>query len=192
MKGEWCYFNKYLTGDQCNQIIEDALTLPPQPATIGVGGPNVEVDTSFRRSTVRFINEDDQRFSYLFDILWKTAISANQQFFDFHITRLPYLQFAEYSEENRGEYREHHDVFWMNGDPDHHRKLSAIIQLSDPNSYTGCDLEITEASYPLPADIVRETGTIIFFPSLLRHRATPIITGKRYSIAAWFEGRKWS
>ena len=191
MKGEWCYFKQYLSAEQCQQIITDALTLPEQDAVLGANGTELNYNPNYRRSKVRFISKDDWRFKDLFDILWKTAIEANRDFFDFHISKLDYLQFAEYDESYRGEYKDHHDVFWLNGDPFYHRKLSAIIQLTDPSTYTGCDLELIEASQKPTADEIRTQASIIYFPSFLRHRATPIIRGRRYSIAAWFDGPKW-
>lgn len=191
MKGEWCYFRQYLSREDCDEIIQNALTIEPQQATLGVNGTEVDVNLAFRRSKVRFINRDDWRFQKLFDVLWKTAISANHDFFNIHITKLDYIQFAEYDAEYEGEYKEHHDVFWLNDDPYYHRKLSCVIQLTDPNEYDGGDFQIIDAVHNPPADELREQGTIIYFPSMIRHRANPVIRGKRYSIAAWFEGPKW-
>lgn len=79
----------------------------------------------------------------------------------------------------------------MNGDPYYHRKLSCVIQLSDPATYEGGDLTFEHvAQYP-NAEEMRQQGTAIFFPSFVRHAALPVTSGKRYSIAAWFDGPKW-
>lgn len=187
--GEWCYFRSYLSKETCNKIINDALQLPSQDAVVGVNGISVALDTSIRKSKVRFINSTDWRFTHLFDALWKTAIQANNDFFNIHITKLDFIQFAEYNASYEGEYKEHHDVFWNNKDPFFHRKLSCVIQLSDPTTYEGGDLELTESS-PLDKEC-REQGSIIYFPSMIRHRAHKVTKGVRYSIAAWFEGPKW-
>lgn len=188
MKGAWCYFKSYLSKEICEKIIQDASTLPEQDAVVGLGADG-RVDQSIRKSKIRFIPSNDWKFNYIFDTLWKTAITANKDFFDIHISKLDFVQLAEYDAKYAGEYKEHHDVFWMNNDPHYHRKLSCIIQLSDPNSYEGGKFEITEAP-PLDEE-TKEQGTIIFFPSFLRHKANPVIRGTRYSIAAWFEGPKW-
>ena len=190
MKGEWCYFKSYLNKTTCENIIELAQLLPSQEAGLGEGGDS-HADDSIRRSTIRFIGADDERFKDLFNVLWLTAVEANRDFFGFHVTKLDFIQFAEYHDTNQDEYREHHDVFWINEDPLHHRKLSCIIQLSDPNDYEGGDFEITEASNPPNPSEIKDQGSIIYFPSFFRHRANPIIRGTRYSIAAWFEGPKW-
>jgi predicted 2-oxoglutarate/Fe(II)-dependent dioxygenase YbiX len=190
MKGEWCYFKSYIDRETCNFILKEGLKLPAEDASVGRRTVLVQ-DHKMRRSKVRFIQSKEQNFEFLFDLLWKTAVRANNDFFNLHITRLQYLQLAEYDSIYRGEYKAHHDVFWMNNDPDFHRKLTAVIQLSDPGSYEGGNLEFVETTHFPPANEIREQGTIIFFPALFLHRATPVTKGIRYSISAWFEGPKW-
>lgn len=189
MNGEWCYFKSYIDKATCEKIIRDAQVIPVQDAVVGLG-ENGRVDNQIRKSKVRFINADDWRFTYLFDILWKTAIQANNDFFNIHITRLNFVQLAEYDASYAGEYKEHHDVFWINNDPFYHRKLSCVINLTDPAEYDGGSLELTDVTTQLDPDI-KQQGSIVYFPSMFRHRANPVIRGTRYSIAAWFEGPKW-
>lgn len=191
MKGEWCYFKQYLSKAECEEIIQNALTIEPQQAIVGANGTELDVRPDYRRSLVRFINKDDWRFQKLFDILWKTAIMANHDFFNVHITKLDYIQFAEYDASYEGEYKDHHDVFWINGDDYYHRKLSCVLQLSDPNDYEGGNLEFIDTIHFPDANDIRQQGSLTYFPSFFRHRATPVIRGTRYSIAAWFDGPKW-
>jgi predicted 2-oxoglutarate/Fe(II)-dependent dioxygenase YbiX len=176
MKGEWCYFKSYFDKETCEQLIETAKMLPTQNARVGTNDNPIE-DNASRRSKVSFIMANDWRFRKLFDDLWRTAIEANNDFFNVHLSKL--------------EYKEHHDVFWLNEDPFYHRKLSCVIQLSDPRDYEGGRFEITEASIPPDPEELIDQGTVIFFPSFLRHKANPVTKGTRYSIAAWFEGPKW-
>ena len=191
MIGEWCYFKGYFTPEQCNQIIEDGLKLPSKDAVLGVDESNLSVNKDYRRSQVRFIQKYDPTFTWLFDALWKTALQANDEWFGFHISKLDYIQLAEYDVAYEGEYKDHHDVFWMNNDPVYHRKMTAIVQLTDPNEYEGCNLELINLSQYPDAKEMRAQGTVFFFPSFLTHRATPITKGTRYSLACWFDGLKW-
>jgi len=124
--------------------------------------------------------------------LWKTGLSANKDFFQFHVSRLNFVQFAEYDASYLGEYKDHHDVFWLNGDDFYHRKLSCVVQLSDPNNYEGGDLQLTDCMFAPLAEDIKMQGSITYFPSFMRHRVTPVTKGRRYSLTAWFEGRKWS
>jgi PKHD-type hydroxylase len=189
MKGEWCYFKSYLNKDFCEQIIRDAQTVESYQATTFVPSGQA-VTPDIRRSTVRFLQANDSRFNYIFDMLWKTQIIANRDFFNFHVSKLDFAQFTEYHEIDSGEYRTHHDVQWIN-DNEHHRKLSCTITLSDPDDYTGGDFEFVDTTTcPLASD-VRLQGTILYFPSMFSHKVTPVIRGTRYSLVAWFEGPKW-
>ena len=189
MTGEWCYFNHYFDKTACEKIIADAADIPTQDGALGIGDATA-ADYSLRRSKIRFVNSDNSKFTWLFDALWKTALEANRDFFNVHITRLPFIQIAEYDYLDKGEYKEHHDVFWLNNDPIYHRKLSCIIQLSDPEDYQGGDFEITEGCPALDKE-TKNQGSIIYFPSMFRHKANPVLRGTRYSVAAWFEGPKW-
>ena len=189
MRGEWCYFERAFSPELCNYILEKGLQLPVQDATLGVSGENKRDD--YRRSKVRFIQRDNPDFEFLFDTMWKLAMVANDEWFDLHISKITYIQLAEYDESYQSEYKEHHDVFWMNGDPKYHRKLTAVVQLSDPLTYEGGNLEICNPAIPPNPEHVRSQGTAFFFPSLLPHRATPVTKGTRYSLACWFDGPKW-
>ena len=190
MRGEWCYFGKYFTSEQCNKILEDGLKLPAQDAKLGVAGMNEYSNDSHRKSKIRFIQSDNPDFQWLFDDLWKMGIQANREWFNFHVTNLSYIQLAEYDESYQGEYKKHHDIFWVNNDK-YHRKLTCVIQLTDPSQYEGGDLELFElAQYPNKEEL-RQQGTAIFFPSFIPHQAHPVTKGKRYSLAVWFEGNKW-
>jgi PKHD-type hydroxylase len=190
MKGEWCYFKSYLSKDYCEKIIQDALMLEPQQGTTYVPNGNQEVTPNLRRSTVRFIQANDSRFADLFDVLWKTQLIANREFFNFHVSKLDFIQFAEYHESDNGAYGAHQDTLWMTND-EYHRKLSCTITLSHSDDYVGGDFQFIETNtYPLDSDL-RLQGTVLYFPSFFKHQVTPVVRGVRYSLTAWFQGPKW-
>jgi len=191
MQGEWCYFKSYFGRATCESILERGLKIPKQQASLG-NGLEFRHDDTYRRSEVRFLDSNDPEFQDLFDAAWRMAVRANADFFNFHITRLPFIQLAEYDAANNGEYKTHHDVFWMNNDPYYHRKLTCVIQLTDPEQYEGGNLELIDTTTFPPAADIRQQGTAIFFPSFFLHKANPVTKGIRHSLACWFEGRKWS
>jgi PKHD-type hydroxylase len=188
MKGEWCYFKEYLTKEECSKILELGLKLPEEDAKMGTSG-ETDID-NYRKSKIRFIKKEDSTFDFLFEKMWKMALQANDEWFNFHITRITYIQLAEYDASYGGEYKIHNDVFWLNNDPYYHRKLTAVVQLSDPSSYTGGDLKLSASSEPNEDDM-RTQGTTIFFPSFINHQANQVTKGTRYSLACWFDGPKW-
>jgi PKHD-type hydroxylase len=188
MNGEWAYFKSWFTKEQCDYILSEGLKLPSQDATMGHGG-NVINDT--RRSKIRFIQKENKTFEFLFDAVWKMGIQANSDWFNFHVTRLTYIQLAEYDESYQGEYQRHQDVFWMNNDPYYHRKLTCVVQLTDPSEYEGGEFEIFNEMHKPNAEEIKQQGSAIFIPSFVEHLAKPVTKGTRYSLAVWFEGPKW-
>lgn len=72
------------------------------------------------------------------------------------------------------------------------RKLSFIIQLSDPEDYDGGNVQFmalnsNKKSYFLP----RERGTIAIFDSRADHRVLKVTRGVRKSIVGWVIGPRW-
>lgn len=186
MKGEWCYFKSYFSVEYCNNIVEKTRDFSFKKANLGEDGFTTNND--YRKSDVAWLYPQD--FPELYSDIWNLERTANKDWFGFHIDNLEYIQIAKYSGEIGGEYKRHKDVFWINDNP-RHRKLSAIIQLSDPNDYEGGDLTFFDcAEYPNEEDI-RQQGTVIFFPGFIDHQANRVTNGTRYSLAVWFEGPKW-
>jgi len=190
MKGEWCYFSKHFSVEMCEKILELGLKTPSQDASMGLAGVNEVKSDDYRRSKIRFLESSNSDFDFLFDDIWKMGIQANRDWFNFHITNLSFIQLAEYDSSYKGEYKRHHDVFWINNSI-YHRKLTCVIQLSDPNTYEGGDFEIFNQNQKPNKEEIREQGTVIFIPSFIEHQATPVTYGTRHSLAVWFEGPKW-
>lgn len=86
-----------------------------------------------------------------------------------------------YDQESADHFRSHTDV----GAGAPNRKLTFIVQLSDPGDYLGCDLVLSEQGQVM----TRERGMLIVFPSFAHHRVTPILRGRRYCIVGWVHGR---
>ena len=70
------------------------------------------------------------------------------------------------------------------------RKLSFVLQLSDPDDYEGGNLQLLSEdgkSYFAP----RKRGTVILFDSRTQHRVLPVKSGLRKSIVGWVTGPRW-
>jgi hypothetical protein len=70
------------------------------------------------------------------------------------------------------------------------RKLSFTMQLSDPDEYTGGELQILSdenVSFFAP----KTRGSITIFDSRLRHRVRKIESGHRKSLVGWVVGPRW-
>jgi PKHD-type hydroxylase len=183
MRQAWQMWQSQISPEECDKIIEQFRQLPPQGAQTFNNEGQLE-DNPYRQSNVRWVDDSNIR-----NMLWWYAQEANRLAFGFDVTDAGSIQFTEYSSEYSGKYDWHHDVDWQS-DAAFDRKISVVLQLSDGNYYEGCNFEFDEVQNPDP-DALRTKGTIICFPSYLRHRVTEITKGSRYSLVAWFEGPRW-
>jgi PKHD-type hydroxylase len=169
-----------------------AKKLPEQSATIGIN--SIPADESYRRSIVRWVDPAvNPEFTWVYDMFWRCLLEVNREWFKFNVTSLPPMQFTEYDESYKGEYQSHQDVFWITNTPNH-RKVSLVLQLTDPLMYEGGVLSFQHINtHPTKEDYdcMKKVGTIIAFPSFVYHRLEPVTKGKRYSLVAWFEGPKF-
>ena len=90
---------------------------------------------------------------------------------------------------NEGNLIDHRENFIMKGS-EKVRKLSFIMQLSNPDEYSGGEVELkrdTGKSYFLP----KERGTMIIFDSRVMHQANEVHSGLRKSLVGWVSGPRW-
>jgi PKHD-type hydroxylase len=92
------------------------------------------------------------------------------------------IQYTEYPHGN-GHYDWHIDIGPASIN---HRKISIVVQLSDPEEYEGGELEIWSGATPVT--IPKKKGNIVIFPSFLMHRVTPVTKGLRKSLVLWVGG----
>ncbi|MGH3863670.1 2OG-Fe(II) oxygenase [Actinokineospora sp.] len=67
------------------------------------------------------------------------------------------------------------------------RKLTLVVQLSDPAVYTGGELEVIGMGEQW-STIPRQFGLAAVFPSWTRHRVTRVVAGERWALTAWAYG----
>ena len=94
------------------------------------------------------------------------------------------MQLTTYLSENLGTYDWHQDY-----NADISRKLSIVVQLSNPSDYEGGELEIL--AHEPKISIQKKRGFITIFPSYTVHRVTPVTKGTRQSLVAWVSGPKF-
>lgn len=113
--------------------------------------------------------------------------AMNDQTYGFTLDgSLEALQYLEYGPMEF--YRRHVD----NGHDDvATRKLTAIIQLSDPSEYIGGSTRIWSETSHNGSNLAyapKGRGDLTLFPSHLPHRANPVLWGRRKVLVAWFRG----
>lgn len=172
------YFTKSFSPQEIIQIREYCDQLPKQQAV--VGGEDGAV-SDYRKSEISWVPQNEDT-AWFYDKISEYAYIANKEMWNFDIWGyLDDLQYTTYYG-NGGHYGWHADL----GPDMSNRKLSAVLQLSDPGEYEGGDLEINIGSQILK--VPKELGLITFFPSFLLHRVTPLMSGVRTTIVTWLCG----
>lgn len=171
---------EFFSKQECERIIELGLAKTPIESYVG---QEQQVDASVRKNRVIFLEPMDPKLHWIFDKIAQGIKSINQQFWQFDLTILETLQFTRY---DRPEdfYAAHMD---MSHGQTEQRKLGFSVQLSDPDTYTGSDLEFHGVGMQFYAS-VRDQGAIVIFPSYMVHQVTPITSGARYSLVGWVVG----
>jgi PKHD-type hydroxylase len=147
-----------------------------------VGGKNgSQVNPDIRRAQVSWVNNSpDTR--WVFERLAHIASRLNAEHFKFDLTGFGEpLQLTHYDQIENGMYGWHQD---FGGEIS--RKLSLVLQLSDPSEYEGGNLQIMTSSNP--QNIRKQRGIVVAFPSYALHQVTPVTQGNRQSLVAWVSG----
>ena len=150
------------------------------------GGPcNPKLDTQVRSSKVAW-GYNDSEHEWVFEKLSHAVGNLNIQNYDFNLSGFQEpLQFTNYLSEDKGKY----DWYQVCGGAGLVRKLSLILQLSDPESYSGGDIEIMTGSQSYKLE--KKRGLIIVFPSWVLHRVTSVTQGSRQSLVSWISGPRF-
>ena len=166
---------------QCDRIVDQVADLATDHAHVGDGVAGSESDAGIRRSRVAWLPADEPH-TWIYDKLAAVVARANRRYqFDL-IGFTEDLQFTEYAD--GAFYTWHQDG--LDGDLAV-RKLSMVVQLSDPDHYAGGDLEFFAMDGDEPAEM-RSRGTVVVFPSFEFHRVTPVVQGTRRSLVCWVGG----
>lgn len=182
---------KYLFSDkECDRIIEyfeKSASIRASVVNTQESKPNQVVskfDNSVRDGRVVFCDHKVTEMNFAFQKLNYSAIWAN---FGWSVFPLRFLQIAKYdADTDGGFYKSHRDIILENRPQ---RILSSVTQLSRPDNYTGCQLVFNKANDTAPKlEEYKDRGDTIFFTSIENHEVTPVLTGTRYSLTAWYEG----
>jgi len=169
--------------DELNWLQQKAREVK-EKASVGGNGFGV-VNPNIRRSGLNWMpNTQDTR--WVFETLGHIVSSLNAQYFRFNLTGFgESIQLTNYDSSEHGMYGWHIDMGPNPTTPC--RKLSLVLQLSDPVEYEGGVLELQ----PHGKDVVRmrkQRGLVVVFPSWTLHQVTPVTQGSRQSLVAWITG----
>ncbi len=168
----WAFYEHVFTPEECEKLRSSFNFKEAEQAAVQGG-----VNNSIRSSLVNWIKPSEMQ--WVFDKIARVAISCNDARWKFQLTGfLEGIQFGHYGQ--GGFYNWHQD----NGNQEYSkRKLSMVVQLSDPSEYAGGELE-----FIIGGKAHKGLGSVIIFPSYQIHRVTPVMSGSRFSMAAWISG----
>jgi PKHD-type hydroxylase len=153
--------------------------------TAQVASNNGAADPKIRKSKVSWLPLNNDT-GFIYDRIRDIIVPINGQYFQFDLYGfVEHLQYTVY-EKKGSHYTWHIDKGMSNCSP---RKLSVVIQLSDPSEYEGGALEFMTGNEPEKAK--KEKGMLYAFPSYILHRVAPVTSGIRRSLVIWLSGPKF-
>ncbi|WP_426033621.1 2OG-Fe(II) oxygenase [Cypionkella sp. TWP1-2-1b2] len=169
-----------LSPDECDRLITLIAAHHLKDAGL-VGGTTAH---SIRRAEIAWL-DDIAEAAWVLDRMISLTAQANREAFQFDLTDFGESpQVARYTAEREGHFDWHSDIGAGNWAAK--RKLTIVVQLSDPTTYEGGTLELRPDSNITQAPRTRGTATI--FPSFTLHRVTPLTSGTRWSLTLWSHG----
>jgi len=143
-----------------------------------------------RKSKLKFFNRDEENYR-IFDRFNASIEDINERYYNFDLVGYEAFQYTEYHGDEGGLYNYHTDtVFGKNNQAT--RKLSVVMCLNRPGiDFDGGDFCINTSTENEELKIEMKRGRIIFFPSFLLHRVTPVTRGIRKSLVIWVTGPKF-
>ena len=178
--GPYAYWEGGFSDEEIENIIK--LGENRNPLTAKVDNGRVVRDIRVSNTSWIDLKEDSQ---WLYDKIADIIIRLNFQYYKFDLTGLyEHMQFTIYEGNELGHYDWH-----LDGGGNTHtipRKLSFVLQLSDPNDYEGGELQIMTSVNPMT--VRKEKGFVVVFPSFTLHRVTPVTKGIRKTLVVWVTG----
>jgi len=176
------WFKDGFTNEEVNRI--ETLVNPDALKDGVVFSEKDDKDTlhKIRKSKITWI-ESNNNSTWLYDKFINLTDIANKKMWDFTLVGMTeQIQYSHY-DSNKSHYGYHLDL--GNGHASR-RKISMVVQLSDPDEYEGGDLVFyiknTETFVP------KKKGAVVLFPSFFLHKVTPVTKGLRKSLVAWVSG----
>lgn len=174
-----CWIENFFSKEEVGMILKAFYNGEKNSATVSDDGFEAP---ELRKSTVTFLQPDNETHAPIIHKLAQLAIQVNQQRYGFDLSGIyEPLQIAQYGIKD---FFDWHTDF-SNGQAST-RKLSLSVQLSEPSTYEGGDLQFKINTKEVHAP--KTLGSVIVFPSFVPHRVTPITKGTRKSLVAWITG----
>jgi len=169
-----------LSPDECDRLV--TLCQSARMSDAGLVGAAIAPD--IRRADLVWL-DDLPETAWVIERLIRLVARVNREAYRFDLDDFAEsAQVARYGADRQGHFDWHADI--GRGPLAARRKLTGVVQLSDPASYRGGALELRPDSQVAQAAPTQGTATI--FPSFVLHRVTPVTIGTRWSLTLWAHG----
>jgi PKHD-type hydroxylase len=175
----WYWFASGFSTDEIEKVHQHARNIPSNDGLINASS---SPDLNYRKSRICWI-EPNEEHGWLYDKIMNMVVEANDTLWQFDLhSAFDHIQYTEYLG-GGGHYEYHLDI---GPGTCSYRKVSVVVQLSDPADYQGGELQILKGRDP--EIMPNNKGAVIIFPSYFLHRVTPVISGLRRSLVMWVGG----
>jgi len=181
----WAFAEKVFTPEECKTIIDYA-NKKGTKADASIQGNNTAgvINPKIRKNKVVWLNERDD-LGWMYERLAATIVPINEQYFKFDLYGFcEDIQFTEYGPKG-DHYKQHMDKVLYGVS----RKLSIVVQLTNPKDYKGGELQLFEGGDPIV--ITKQQGMMTLFPSYMLHQVTPVTKGMRHTLVMWIGGKNF-
>jgi len=175
---DYCCKRNFLSNDECRALIDLRSKLRIRPGEISANGA---VNQEIRKCHIAWIPKHSEH-EWIYDKIISFVDKRNKTYFKYDIVGLELLQYTVYDTPD-DHYNMHIDGDNKLLDNGYHRKLSFSVQISDPGTYEGSDLELWDRQIA-----AKEQGAITVFSSFRPHVVTPLRSGTRLAIVGWASG----
>lgn len=169
-----------LSPSNCERLIAEVSAAPLRDAGLVKGTTAHQI----RRADIAWLDDLPQT-AWAMEQMITHVSRANRDDFGFELTDFgESAQVARYGAEREGHFDWHSDIgagAWAA-----RRKLTVVVQLSDPGAYEGGALELRAGS--AITEVPRARGLATIFPAFMLHRVTPVTAGTRWSLTLWAHG----
>lgn len=178
----------------CDAIIAEAKSRPTFDARVYRGPDDQPVDTGTRKA--KLVMWDAAHWTS--GLLFHFAEQANGKIWQFDLKMSQGSQFAAYGPGDWFDW--HKDEFAESIPGDRapawaglNRKLSVVLNLTDPAEYQGGELRFRDTfgrDYhdAAEAEKLRARGSVVVFPAYTPHTVTKVTAGLRFSLTSWVIG----
>lgn len=174
--------------DEVQRLVSYGNQLVEKEGVDGTVGDN-RTDPNYRSSKIAWIGYN-QETNWLYDKLSYISRQINGQYYNFDLSG--FVEDFQYTIYNSAEVGgDHYDWHMDKGyrDGASPRKLSLVVNLSDPSEYEGGELQFHADRGLEVAD--KTQGKVHCFPSYILHRVTPVTKGTRRTLVVWIAGPKF-